>query len=71
MAIYTWGMAKHLVDIDEDALANAKRELGTSTIKDTINLALRQSTPRRGDEVNKLLDVLARAEFAPREQAWR
>jgi Arc/MetJ family transcription regulator len=64
-------MAKHLVDIDEDALANAKRELGTSTIKDTINFALRQSAPRRGDDVNQLLDVLARAELAPREQAWR
>ncbi|WP_249019536.1 hypothetical protein [Conexibacter sp. S30A1] len=64
-------MAKHLVDIDEDALADAKRELGTNTIKDTINFALRQSVPRRGDDVNKLLDVLARAELAPREQAWR
>lgn len=64
-------MAKHLVDIDEDALANAKRELGTSTIKDTINFALRQSAPRRSDDVNKLLDVLARVELAPREQAWR
>ncbi len=64
-------MAKHLVDIDEDALADAKRELGTSTIKDTINFALRQSVPRRSDDVNELLDVLARAELAPREQAWR
>ena len=64
-------MAKHLVDIDEEALDGAKRELGTSTIKDTINFALRQAAPRRRDDVKRQLDVLARAGLAPREQAWR
>ncbi|MCL2420033.1 MAG: hypothetical protein FWD04_12145 [Conexibacteraceae bacterium] len=64
-------MAKHLVDIDEDALADAKRELGTRTIKDTINLALRRLSPQRRDDIERQLDVLARAELAPREQAWR
>lgn len=64
-------VAKHLVDIDEDALADAKRELGTRTIKDTINLALRRLSPQRRDDIERQLDVLARAELAPREQAWR
>ena len=64
-------VAKHLVDIDEDALDEAKRELGTSTIKDTINLALRRAGTRQREDVKRALDVLARAELAPREQAWR
>ncbi|MGC0423181.1 type II toxin-antitoxin system VapB family antitoxin [Embleya sp. AB8] len=34
-------MAKTLVDIDEDALAEAARILGTTTKRDTINGALR------------------------------
>jgi len=65
------GVAKHLVDIDEDALDDARRELGTRTIKDTINLALRRAGARRTDDVKRALDVLARAELVPREQAWR
>lgn len=65
------GMAKHLVDIDENALGDAKRELGTSTIKDTINLALRRAGRRQRDEVKRQLDMLARADLQPREQAWR
>lgn len=64
-------MAKHLVDIDEQALVDAKRELGTRTIKDTVNRALRRAGAQRRDEVERQLDVLARADLAPREQAWR
>jgi hypothetical protein len=64
-------MAKHLVDVDEDALADAKRELGTSTIRDTINVALCRAGARRRDDVKRQLDVLAKAELAPRDQAWR
>jgi Arc/MetJ family transcription regulator len=64
-------MTKHLVDIDEDALDDAKRELGTSTIRDTINTALRRSGAGRRDDVTRQLDVLAKAELAPRDQAWR
>jgi Arc/MetJ family transcription regulator len=64
-------VAKHLVDIDEDALADAQRELGTSTIKDTINLALRRASARPRDDLNRQLDVLARANLAQREDAWR
>jgi Arc/MetJ family transcription regulator len=64
-------MAKHLVDIDEEALGDAKRELGTRTIKDTVNLALRRAGARRRDEVERQLDVLAHADLASRERAWR
>jgi Arc/MetJ family transcription regulator len=69
--VYTGCMAKHLVDVDEDALEDAKRELGTSTIKDTVNLALRRAGARRRDDVKRHLDVLARADLVPRDQAWR
>lgn len=64
-------MAKHLVDIDEDALDDARCQLRTSTIKDTINLALRRAGARQRDDVKRALDVLARADLAPRDQAWR
>jgi Arc/MetJ family transcription regulator len=37
-------MAKTLIDIDEQYLAAAQRELGTTTKKDTVNTALREVT---------------------------
>jgi Arc/MetJ family transcription regulator len=40
-------MAKLLVDIDEEALAEAAAEYGTKTTKDTVNTALRESVARR------------------------
>jgi Arc/MetJ family transcription regulator len=64
-------MAKHLVDIDERVLQAARIQLGTRTIKATVNQALRQAGKDRGAEVKAGLDVLARTELAPREQAWR
>ena len=64
-------MAKHLVEIDEEALRAARAELGTKTIKDTVNLALRRAGNDHKAQVKRQLDVLARAELADREQAWR
>jgi Arc/MetJ family transcription regulator len=64
-------MAKHLVDIDELALANARTELGADTIKETVNRALRLAGEDRGAMVKARLDALADADLAPREQAWR
>lgn len=64
-------MSKHLVDIDEAALRAAKAELGTNTIKETVNRALRQVSGSRQGEVKKQLDALARADLADREDAWR
>lgn len=64
-------MGKHLVDIDEEALSAARAELGTSTIKDTVNEALRLAAADRGPRVEEALDVLAAADLADRTEAWR
>jgi Arc/MetJ family transcription regulator len=64
-------MSKHLVDIDEEALRAARAELGTGTIKETVNRALRRAGGDRGSTAKKSLDLLARADLARREQAWR
>jgi hypothetical protein len=64
-------MAKHLVDIDERALRSARSELGTQTIKDTVNQALRRAGTEHRRDVQKRLERLAKANLAPREQAWR
>lgn len=64
-------MAKHLIDLDEQALGAARAELGTSTIRDTVNKALRQATSERGRQVAAALDVLADAEHDDRSDAWR
>jgi len=64
-------MSKHLVDIDEEALRAARAELGTATIKETVNQALHRAGAEHGKAVKKRLDVLTRADLASREQAWR
>jgi Arc/MetJ family transcription regulator len=64
-------MSKHLVDIDEQALSAARSELGTSTIKETVNRALRQAIENRGEKVKQAFDVLASSDLAAREDAWR
>jgi Arc/MetJ family transcription regulator len=64
-------VAKHLVDIDEQVLANARAQLGVDTIKETVNRALRLVGQDRSATVKARLDALADAELAPREQAWR
>ncbi|HEX4213303.1 MAG TPA: hypothetical protein VIA06_08275 [Candidatus Dormibacteraeota bacterium] len=64
-------MAKHLVDIDESALEAARAELGTDTIKETINTALRRATQERAGRITAALDALAGGEFDDRTAAWR
>jgi Arc/MetJ family transcription regulator len=64
-------MAKHLVDIDEKALIAAQSELGTRTLKDTVNEALRRAAPRRDRRIASALDALAKAKLADRGAAWR
>ena len=59
------------MDINERALRAARAELGTRTIKDTVNNALLRVAGDRGLTVEQQLDVLASAELAPRESAWR
>jgi len=64
-------MAKHLIDLDEDRLGAARAELGTTTIKDTVNEALRLATSQREQRVSAALDVLAEADLDDRVDAWR
>jgi Arc/MetJ family transcription regulator len=70
-AIYPRTMAKHLIDLDEERLSAARAELGTTTIKDTVNEALRLATSRREQRTNDDLDVIASANLDDRDQAWR
>jgi Arc/MetJ family transcription regulator len=64
-------MSKHLVDIDEDALTAARAKLGSATIKETVNRALRQAGEDQRGIVKRRLDLLADIDLADREQAWR
>ena len=64
-------MTKHLVDINEQALSAARAELGTDTIKDTVNEALRLAAIDRDPRVVDALDLLAGAGLADRAEAWR
>ena len=64
-------MSKHLVDIDERALRAARAELGTDTIKETVNQALRRAGAEHRRAIKERLDTLARADLVSREQAWR
>ena len=64
-------MGKHLIDIDEPALSAARAELGTQTIKDTVNEALRRAGAEHRDSIDERLDALSALELVDREHAWR
>jgi len=65
-------MSKRLVDIDDSALAAARAELGTRTVTDTINEALRRVVVgSRHDSVARALDALAEIPIFDRVEAWR
>ena len=70
MLVYTVDVTKRLVDIDEQALSAARAELGTATIKDTVNESLRLAATQRDPRVARALDVLAGADLADRSEAW-
>jgi Arc/MetJ family transcription regulator len=70
-SVYTALMGKHLVDIDEDALTAARAKLGSATIKETVNRALRQAGEDHRRVLKRRLDSLADIDLADREQAWR
>lgn len=40
-------MTRTVIDLDDEALSEAARQLGTSTKKDTVNAALREVADRR------------------------
>jgi len=69
--VYTELVAKHLVDIDDEALSAAKAQLGTETIKETVNEALRRVSRGRSKSVAGAIEVLKRAKLQDRERAWR
>jgi Arc/MetJ family transcription regulator len=71
VTIYTEPVSKHLIDVDDQALSAARAELGTATIKDTVNEALRRATSERSQRIHQALDVLAGADLEDREHAWR
>ena len=64
-------MSKHLIDIDEAALREARAQLGSKTIKETVNRALRQAGDEHRRSVKRRLDLLAGADLEARERAWR
>ena len=64
-------MTKRLVDIDDAALEAARAELGTSTIKATVDSALRLASGSRKAVVSDALDILADARLSDRNEAWR
>ena len=59
------------MDLDDEALARARAELGTATIKDTVNLALRQVGGDGAARVVEAFDTLAGADLEDRNRAWR
>jgi Arc/MetJ family transcription regulator len=53
-------VAKTLLDVDEDLLAEASTALGTSTKKDTVNEALRQAVEVSRERRRRALEDLQR-----------
>lgn len=66
----TRAMVKHVVDIDDAALSAARAEVGTATIADTVNAALRRVSAERSKRISGALDVLAKAHFEGHD-GWR
>lgn len=64
-------MTKRLIDVDDEALDAARAQLGTRTIKDTVNEALRRAAAARQAKLDRALDVLASADLDDRSAAWR
>jgi Arc/MetJ family transcription regulator len=64
-------MAKHLIDLDEAAVIAARAELGTATLKETVNEALRRTGAQRTQRVAAALDTLAQMPDLDRGDAWR
>ncbi|WP_433249796.1 type II toxin-antitoxin system VapB family antitoxin [Streptosporangium sp. CA-135522] len=66
-------MAVTRIDIDDEALAEAMRMLGTSTKKDTVNAALREHVARvkRIEALERLSARAERGEFDDAIEARR
>jgi Arc/MetJ family transcription regulator len=55
-------MTKRLIDVEDEVLEAARRVLGTATIKDTVNTALRATV--QAAERRERLDAAALKRFA-------
>jgi Arc/MetJ family transcription regulator len=58
-------MTKSLIDLDDDALAEAAALFGTTTKKDTVNTALREAAKRqrRAAALAELVEVARTGQF--------
>jgi len=64
-------VTKRLIDVDDDALDAARAELGTRTIKDTVNESLRRAARQRRSTLTDAISTLADADLDDRSAAWR
>ncbi|WP_306369700.1 type II toxin-antitoxin system VapB family antitoxin [Nocardiopsis sp. CC223A] len=66
-------MSRTVIDLDEDALAAAAEELGTTTKVETVNRALREIAARRRS--HRFIDLIGDLDLDLDEQtmgeAWR
>lgn len=65
------GTTKRLVAIDDDVLTAAQAELGTRTLKDTVNAALKRVADERQEVIDQRLETLASIPLVERQDAWR
>jgi Arc/MetJ family transcription regulator len=58
-------MTKSLIDLDDDALAEAAALFGTTTKKDTVNTALREAAQRlrRARALARLAEIAETGQF--------
>jgi len=58
-------MSRTLIDLDDEALAEAARHLGTATKKDTVNAGLREIVDRRSRAaaVERMRQMVAEGEI--------
>lgn len=64
-------VTKRLIDVDDSALEGARAFLGTSTMKDTVNEALRRAATQRRVQLEGALDALADTDLSDRAAGWR
>ena len=67
-------MAKHLIDLDDALLEQARGVLGTRTLKDTVNQALaavlRDRRALIAEALDGLADVSRVGKLRDRSEAW-
>ncbi|MCZ2526851.1 type II toxin-antitoxin system VapB family antitoxin [Streptomyces sp. NPDC059506] len=58
-------MSRTVIDLDDEALAEAARHLGTTTKKDTVNAALREIADRRrrAEAIARMRQLVAEGEI--------